>query len=203
MMKEANRESNHTKTFFIKHAAPYDLDAYVGDFGQQAKVPWMGGPAPTVENATREQVRTQRGQPMMSPMDASGNPILPQHVIQSANDLASRGVKEIFDVGMMSSLVETADLSELKKDYIGRMIKGMDAVGRMLFLFYWHQDEFEERYGDNEMKKLENTLRQVFKSSGDLVLFLREKNQNQPLLSDNLSGTLSEDIGTTAETLNG
>ena len=55
----------------------------------------------------------------------------------------------------------------------------------------------------NEMKKLENTLRQVFKSSGDLVLFLREKNQNQPLLSENLSGTLSEDIGTTAETLNG
>ena len=71
--------------------------------------------------------------------------------------------------------------------------------GRMLFLFYWHQEQFEERYGQAEMRKLENTLRQVFKSSGDLVLFLREKNQNQPLLSDNLSGTLAEDIGTTAE----
>ena len=203
MLKEANHAPGHTKAFLIKHAAPYDLDAYVGDFGQMAKVPWMGGPAPVVENATREQIRTQRGNPMMAPMDAAGNPLLPSHVIQSANDLASRGVKEIFDVGMMGNLVETADLSELKKDYIGRMIKGMDAVGRMLFLFYWHQDEFEERYGQSEMKKLENTLRQVFKSSGDLVLFLREKNQNQPLLSDNLSGTLSEDIGTTAETLNG
>lgn len=199
MMKEANRTDGHTKTFFVKHAAPYDLDAYVGDFGQMAKVPWMGGPAPVVENASREQVRTQRGNPMMGPMDASGNPLLPQHVIQSATDLANRGVKEIFDVGMMSNLVETADLSELKKDYLGRMIKGMDAVGRMLFLFYWHQEQFEERYGQAEMRKLENTLRQVFKSSGDLVLFLREKNQNQPLLSDNLTGTLAEDIGTTAD----
>jgi hypothetical protein len=195
MLKEANREPNHTKTFFIKHAAPYDLDAYVGDFGQIAKTPWMGGPAPVVENATREQVRTQRGNPMMSPMDASGNPILPQQVIQSAIEMANGGVKEVFDVGMMSNLVETADLSELKQDYINRMIKGMDAVGRMLFLFYWHQEQFEERYGQAEMRKLESTLRQVFKTSGDLVIFLREKNQNAPLLSDTLEGTLAEDVG--------
>ena len=96
---------------------------------------------------------------------------------------------------MMSNLVETADLSELKKDYIGRMIKGMDAVGRMLFLFYWHNEKFVDKYGKADAPELEDTIRNVFDGMGDLVLFLHEKDV-KPLGGINMSEPNLEEAST-------
>jgi hypothetical protein len=70
----------------------------------------------------------------------------------------------------------------------------MDRVGRLLLLFYWHQDEFEERYGKDDLQKLEDTLREVFQSQGDLILFLKEKTGYSPDESEAMFGALSEDV---------
>jgi hypothetical protein len=45
----------------------------------------------------------------------------------------------------------------------------------MLFLFYWHQEEFEDRYGKSDLPELEDSLRNSFEALGDLSLFLKEK----------------------------
>ena len=52
---------------------------------------------------------------------------------------------------------------------------GEDRIGRMLFLFYWHNDKFVDRYGDSEMRELEDVLKNTFKGVGDLVLFLKKQ----------------------------
>ncbi|HUW11871.1 MAG TPA: hypothetical protein VM537_19245, partial [Anaerolineae bacterium] len=121
--------------------------------------------------------------------------MMPQQAIQKAQEAAASGIKEVFDVSVLSGLVDRADITELRKDYIKDMIKGMDKVGRMLFLFYWHFDEFEDRYGHEDMTKLEDTLKDVFNKIGDLVLFLKEKTAYNPDAAEALFGNLSEDVG--------
>jgi hypothetical protein len=45
-------------------------------------------------------------------------------------------------------------------------------------MFYWHGDEFAERYGKQDMPELEDSLRNAFEQAGDVVLFLRQKAVN-------------------------
>jgi hypothetical protein len=45
----------------------------------------------------------------------------------------------------------------------------------MLFLFYWHGEEFEDRYGKADLPELEDSIRNAFETLGDVTLFLKEK----------------------------
>jgi hypothetical protein len=122
--------------------------------------------------------------------------MLPGQVVEKATRAASAGIREVFDASVLAGLVEISDISELRKDYLKDMITGMDKVGRMLFIFYWHRDSFEDRYGRDDLQKLEDTLKNVFTSTGDLVLFLKNKTANSPESTESLFGALSEDVGT-------
>ena len=51
----------------------------------------------------------------------------------------------------------------------------MDRLGRILFTLYWHGEEFAERYGAEEMPKLEDVLRNAFESVGTMLLELKKK----------------------------
>lgn len=188
LMSEAERTRGHRKGFLIKYAAPYDTRAY-GD----SRVPYMGGPTGDDQYATRLQVDSSQGKGLAGARRSDGS-MMPNQAIERAMQAAEAGVKEVFDVSVLQGLIDKADVSDLRKDYIIDMIRGMDKIGRMLFLFYWHNDEFEDRYGKEDMAKLEDTLRDVFKSTGDLVLFLKEKTAYSPDASEALFGQLSEDI---------
>jgi hypothetical protein len=194
LLKIAARQKGHKKGFMIKHAAAYDTAAY----GRQRK-PYMGGPRGKQEYAVRTKVQRKGGHPLTTAVDSRNEPILPQQAVEKANEAAASGVKEVFDVSVISGLLDKADTTELRKDYITDMVRGMDKVGRMLFLFYWHRDEFEDRYGTNDLMKLEDTLKNVFESTGDLVLFLKEKTAFSPDSPENLFGNLSEDVATAGE----
>ena len=161
----------------------------------------MGGPAGKFEQTPTRAARTIGGRKLTRSEAADGEPImLPAEAIERAVKASGAGIKEVFDVSVISGLVDVADLSELRNEYLVDMIKGMDKIGRMLFLFYWHSDEFKERYGEEDMKKLEDTLKKVFVNIGDLVLFLKEKTAYAPDISESLFGTLSEDLGGSVDT---
>ncbi len=85
------------------------------------------------------------------------------------------GQKEVFDAGMIASLLKVVDSDALVDRYMGDMFLGMDRIGRILFLYYQHNDAFRERYGDEDQVKLEDGLRNTLKSIGDLILFLKQK----------------------------
>jgi hypothetical protein len=193
MMKLASQSKGNVSRFLLKTAAPFDIGAYRGS----SFIPFMGGPSGRPDqNVDREERQVRQGKPLTGPTSADGTSILPQQAIDKAQEASEAGIREVLDVTVIEQLIDKADISEIRKDYISEMIQGMDSIGRMLFLYYWHNDQFEEKYGRDKMKELKEHLREVFNSTGDLVLFLKEKTTFNPDQTDSIFGNLSEDIAT-------
>jgi len=94
---------------------------------------------------------------------------------RNAIDASNQGQKEVLDTAVISGLVKTLDTSNLVDSYIGDLLLGLDRIGRILFLFYWHNDKFKDRYGQQDLIELEDNLRNVFENLGELSLFLKQK----------------------------
>jgi hypothetical protein len=92
-----------------------------------------------------------------------------------AQQAAQEGQKEVFDTSMISGMLKSVRQDSLVDRYLGDLLKALDKLGRILFMFYWHQDEFEDRYGKQDLPELEDSLRNAFESLGDITLFLKEK----------------------------
>jgi hypothetical protein len=98
-----------------------------------------------------------------------------QKTMDTAMHAAQSGQKEVFDTAMIGSLLKTVRDDSMIDKYKGDLMKGMDRLARILFMLYWHKDEFEERYGKQDMPELEDGLRNAFEAMGDVVLFLQQK----------------------------
>jgi hypothetical protein len=103
-----------------------------------------------------------------------------QKVMQVAQEAAGTGQKEIFDTAMIGTLLKSVRQDSLVDRHLGDLMKAINSLGRILFLFYWHQEEFEDRYGKADMPELEDSLRNAFESLGDVTLFLKEKTIESP-----------------------
>lgn len=98
-----------------------------------------------------------------------------QGAMQVAQQAAQSGQKEVFDTAMVSGMLKAVRQDTLVDRYLGDLMKALDKLGRILFMFYWHQEEFEDRYGKQDLPELEDSLRNAFEVLGDVVLFLKEK----------------------------
>lgn len=95
--------------------------------------------------------------------------------MQVAQQAAQSGQKEVFDTAMISGMLKTVRQESIIDRYLGPLMQALDKLGRLLFMFYWHQEEFEERYGKQDLPELEDSLRNAFETLGDVTLFLKEK----------------------------
>ena len=102
-------------------------------------------------------------------------PGLDQGTMQLAQQAAGAGQGQVFDHSIIGGLAKTYDASTMIDSFIPEMMKALDRVGRILFLFYWKSEEFAERYGDQDITEMEDHLRGVFKNFGDLILKLKQK----------------------------
>jgi hypothetical protein len=98
-----------------------------------------------------------------------------QDAVSTAQQAGQQGQKEVFDTAMVSGMLKAVRQDSLVDRYLGDLMKATDKLGRLLFMFYWHQEEFAERYGKNALPELEDSLRNSFEAIGDVVLFLKEK----------------------------
>lgn len=98
-----------------------------------------------------------------------------QNVKDQAGAASQLGQKEVLDTSVITGLVKTMDSDSAVDGYIGDLLLALDRLGRILFLYYWHNDKFRERYGSQDMSELEDNLRNVFKNLGELALFLKQK----------------------------
>ncbi|HDL86744.1 MAG TPA: hypothetical protein ENH11_10575 [Candidatus Acetothermia bacterium] len=114
--------------------------------------------------------------------------------VQGVLQAAESGKKDIFDTSVVGSLVKAVDVDSIIDSYLPDIIRGMDRVGRILFMFYWHNESFRDRYGRQELMDMEDALRNVFKSQGDLVIFLKQKT----IEADPLDEAMAVDIGALA-----
>jgi hypothetical protein len=178
MMDEARKEGS--KTFFVKRAQ----DIYGG--------PLIPGPdsPPTNIFDTMEQYDSRLNVPVgyheseMVPVEPYGmygneelyNPLTADpETARAAIGAAEKGQKEVLDTSVLAGLVKAMDTDPVIDKYLGDLVVGEDRLGRLLFMFYWHNDKFQERYGEAEMSELEDSLRNSFKGVGDLILFLKKK----------------------------
>jgi len=88
---------------------------------------------------------------------------------------AAAGQQQVFDHSVVGGLAQTYDVSFAVDSYVPDLLKCLDRIGRILFLFYWKNVDFAERYGDQDLTAMEDQLRGVFKSLGDLSLKLKQK----------------------------
>jgi hypothetical protein len=101
-----------------------------------------------------------------------------QNQMGQAQQAAQDGQKEVFDTSMISGMLKAVRQDSLVDRHLGDLMQALDKLGRILLLFYWHGEEFEDRYGKQDLPELEDGLRNSFESLGDITLFLKEKTVN-------------------------
>jgi hypothetical protein len=95
-------------------------------------------------------------------------------------DMAARtGQKQVFDHAAIGGLSQLFDVGDVIDTYIPKLMVSLDHLGRVLFLYYWKNDDFTERYGRADMPEMEDTLKGTFRRFGDLILKLRERSVEQ------------------------
>jgi hypothetical protein len=95
--------------------------------------------------------------------------------VNAVQQAADSGQKEVFDVSMIGSMLKAVRDDTMIDRYLPDLVKGMDRLGRILFQFYWHQDQFADRFGKQDLPELEDSLRNAFEMIGDVTLFLKQK----------------------------
>ena len=153
--------------YFVKYARSYPSFSFPGtnmptgfdsDTGVNSIEPWEDS-----ENVEM---------PGDAPED---EPDMPDETRRLAEVAGNTGQKEVLDTSVLAGLVKTVDSDDVTDKYLGDILLGLDRVGRILFMFYWHNDKFRDRYGQQDMPELEDSLRNVFQQLGDLSLFLKQK----------------------------
>jgi hypothetical protein len=101
--------------------------------------------------------------------------MLPPDVQMLAEQAAASGQAQVFDHGVIGGLSKVYDVSSTVDSFVPDLLKSLDRIGRILFLFYWKNEEFAERYGDSDLTQMEDHIRSVFKQFGDLVIKLKQR----------------------------
>jgi hypothetical protein len=139
--------------------------------------PFMGSRVPTVFSQEESQVvpslSGQTDRDIYNPNTERDK--TPMDLAQAASGAAQSGQREIFDTAMIGQMLKAVRDDSMVDRYLGDVTKGMDRLGRILFMFYWHGEEFQERYGKQDMPELEDSLRNAFEQVGDVLIFLRQK----------------------------
>ena len=109
--------------------------------------------------------------------DAMQDQALPidEQAKQLAEEAAAAGQRHVFDQAAIGGLVKVFDTAGVVDSYIPDFMDTIDRLGRILFLFYWKHEDFNQRYGSDDVVQMEDHLRNVFKQLGELTLHLKEK----------------------------
>ena len=98
---------------------------------------------------------------------------------QQLSELAqSHAMDTLIDHGALTSLVKTFDAVALAISFLPDLEKGVDRIGRILFLLLWKPADFSDVFGEDDLPQLEMTLTSAFEKHGDLVLDLRQRSSD-------------------------
>lgn len=173
-------EHHNGATFRIKYAEPYATMQGPGAPGipdQQFGYDATSGGAAQYPQEDFMPVPDMQGGPPRSGGGGGDNGMMqpdPQ-AMQAAQQAGQSGQKEVFDVSMIGGMLKSVREDSLVDRYLGDLLKALDRLGRILFLFYWHSEEFQDRYGKADMPELEDSLRNAFEAVGDITLYLKQK----------------------------
>lgn len=147
----------------------YDSDFGVATEGNSRAIIPAGRDEPEIERSRIGDAYSQETSDTIDTM----NPMQLYELSQS------QGMDNLFEHGVVGSLVNTYDAVSLIEGWAPDLEKALDRVGRIIFLYYWKPEDFAQAYGSDDQTQLENKLTSTFKSYGDLVLELLRKTQNR------------------------
>lgn len=176
-------KSRRKFAFHVKYADPYGGPMMIHN---APTAPADPGPVMGGETIMGTSIPTQLGIDVGMPvagMAASQtdrsiynpNTAFDDKTIQNVLSAAQTGQREVFDTAMIGTMLRAVRDDGLVDRYMGELTKGLDKLGRILFMFYWHGDRFADRYGKADMPELEDSLRNAFEMLGDVILFLKQK----------------------------
>jgi len=176
LVKYASRK---TDRYYVKRAQPESELIRTAPGGPSINIDSNSSPADGTPPGVPVQNEDTRFEQVPGMVPDAGNrdayKLLDDPEVQQALAAAEKGQKEVFDTSVVGGLVKAVDVNSLVNDMIPDIIKGMDRVGRILFMFYWHNEQFRDRYGRQDMMDLEDSLRNMFSGVGDLALFMKQK----------------------------
>lgn len=82
--------------------------------------------------------------------------------------------QDIFDAGAVSMLSSAPILQEVVSSYVPNLEKSLDNLGRILLTLWLQEKDAKEQLGDEVFVSLEDKLRTVFKSMGDVILSINQ-----------------------------
>ena len=145
---------------------PY-TDIQHGQFTGVPSLPEDGGLTRGIANDSEVQRAIEGPTDGMMPIDQAAQEL--------ADQAAQAGQRHVFDQAAVGGLSKVYDTSAVVDSYIPNFMDSLDRLGRILFLFYWKHEDFNTRYGSDDVVEMEDRLRSVFKQLGDLTLKLKEK----------------------------
>lgn len=102
-------------------------------------------------------------------------PALPQESVDAIMQAAQSGDREVFDVANISQLIHKSDIDTPLDQYMADLQLAMDRLGRIYFLMLYHGDKFAERFSQEDLPSMEESLRTTFLGLGELILKLKER----------------------------
>ena len=157
------------------YQSPY-VDMTQGQFTGVPGLPPEGGMTRGI-NIGGEMERNMGGQEAEDEHNDSFNGAIPidEEARRLAEDAAKAGQRHVFDQAAIGGLAKVYDTASVVDSYIPDFMDTIDRLGRILFLFYWKHEDFNQRYGSDDVVQMEDQLRNVFKQMGELTLHLKEK----------------------------
>ena len=113
-----------------------------------------------------------------------------EQIMEQVQRAADSGVKEIFDVSVMKTLVSTSRPEALIGDYTSTILKMMDRLCRMLFLGYVQEDDFKTQYGDDKYEEYMETIRNSMDDLSELFVFVSTRS----VLADSMDTDGSDEL---------
>ncbi len=99
----------------------------------------------------------------------------PLKVIETIKRLAEVNDGDVFDISLLGGLIFATKDENIVDRYLPQVIRGLDALGRILFGMYRHRERLEERYGKEDYSKLLDNIQTSFQNLGDLVMDLAQQ----------------------------
>lgn len=137
----------------------------------------MGAPAAAAEMLAPQPPQEEPPPPM--PMMDSGENVNPQMVAEQINPEMvdqAEGLQDqgVFDTAAISMLASSPVLQDVVATYVPNMEKCLDNIGRVLLTLWMTEADTKDAIGDEAFVILEDKLRAVFKSLGDVIIVLSQ-----------------------------
>ena len=134
-------------------------------------------------------VPPQEPPPPPMPMMDEGAMATPDEVASQINPALAEQAAEFQDQGMFDTaaiamLAAAPILQDIVASYVPNLERGVDNLGRVLLTLWMKEKETKEAVGDEQFLTLEDKIRTVFKTLGDVVLSLSHNAVNAQTEAD-------------------